>query len=151
MSILKTIHDDLKIAMREKNRDVLLTLRSLKAAITNFEKIGKGEVDDNIIIDIVKKQIKQRMDSIESFSSANRQDLVDQEQTELNILVKYIPEQMCVSDVTEQVLIIIESLGASSIKDMGKVMATCKNAFDGKADNSLIAKIIKEKLSDLCS
>ena len=146
MNTIEKINSDLKFAMKNKDTTVLTTLRDVKAAITKYQKTG-GTVDDNKVIDIVKKQSKQREDSIKAFTEGGRTDLADKEQMELDILSKYLPEQLSESDVIKVVEDIIERLGATTMKDMGKVMGACKGELGGKADGGVIAKSVKQLLS----
>ena len=147
MTINEKINADIKAAMRDRDKTTLTTLRSLKTAINYYEKSGKGEVDDLITLDLIKKQIKQRQDSINEFNKAGRDDLVNKETKELEILTKYLPEQLTEDRVAEEVDIIIQALGATTIRDMGGVMAACKKSFEGRADNSVVARLVKQKLT----
>lgn len=145
MKTIAKINSDLKDAMKSKDTTVLTTLRDVKATITKFEK-SCGTVDDNKVIDIVKKLSKQREDSIRAFTEGGRTDLVDKEQMELDILSKYLPEQLSESAVNAVVFSIIERLGATNMSDMGRVMGVCKTELGGKADGGMIAKSVKSLL-----
>jgi uncharacterized protein len=146
MNTLEQINSDLKDAMKSKDKVVLTTLRDVKAAITRFEK-GGNVVDNLKVLDIVKKQAKQRDDSIKAFTEGKRWDLVDKERVEFDILSKYLPEQLDEASVNAVVVSIIEKLGATSMRDMGKVMGACKKELDGKADGGMVAKSVKTLLS----
>ncbi|MBL8013703.1 MAG: GatB/YqeY domain-containing protein, partial [Candidatus Omnitrophica bacterium] len=104
-------------------------------------------VEDKDIIIVIKKQIKQRQDSIEQFRQGGRQDLVGKEEAELNILKSYLPAEMSQEDVRKIVKETIASLGASSIKDMGKVMKEASLKLAGRADNKLVSELVKAELS----
>jgi len=158
------LQEELKQAMLA--RDALRTsvLRLLKSAITYYE-IQKGadersegarlldrrgragyEATDEDVLFVVQKEVKQRKDSIEQFNKAQRQDLVDKETKELELLQKYLPEQMSEEEIKKLVIEAITETGASSIKDMGKIMAVLMPKVKGKADGGLVSKIVKENL-----
>jgi len=147
MSLKETINEDMKNAMRSKDTALLGTIRLLQAAIKQKEVDERIDLDDSTIIPIIEKMLKQRNDSIDAFKKAERADLVSKEEFEVNVLKGYMPEQMNLSDVQSIVDDVIKEVGASSMKDMGPVMAKVKEKLAGKADMAAVSKIIKAKLA----
>ena len=119
----------------------------VKAALDKERIDSKKEINDDLLIDVVNKQIKMRNDSIEEFSKANRTDLVDSVKKEVEVLMKYLPEQLELSEVEEIITSAIESVEASSMKDMGKVMQEVRPKVNGRFDMKKVSEIIKGKLS----
>ena len=134
-------------AMKEKDKDRLTVIRMVKAALDKERIDKKVEITDELLIDVVNKQIKMRNDSIEEFSKANRTDLVDSVKKEVEVLMKYLPEQLELSEVEEIITSAIESVEASSMKDMGKVMQEVRPKVNGRFDMKKVSEIIKGKLS----
>lgn len=149
MNLKDKISDDLKNAMRQGDKGTVAVLRMLNSEIKNKEIEEKKELSDELVLDTIIKQIKKRKDSIESFNQGGRQDLADQEKAEMDILAKYLPEQMGEEDVKKAVLESIESVKAKEIRDMGKVMGVLMSKIKGRADNSLVSKIVKDELNKL--
>ena len=147
MSLKETINEDMKNAMRSKDTALLGTIRLLQAAIKQKEVDERIELDDSTIIPIIEKMLKQRNDSIDAFKKAERADLVLKEEFEVSVLKGYMPEQMNLSDVQSVIDDVIKEVGASSMKDMGPVMAKVKEKLAGKADMAAVSKIIKAKLA----
>ena len=144
--LLDKINEDLKDAMRGKDALTLSVIRMLKGDI-QLKKISKGNIDDDDIIAIISKQIKMRKDAIEQFSKANRQDLVTQNEQEIDILTKYLPEQL---DESEVIKIIDESfakINPTSNKDMGIIMREVSSKVKGRFDMQKVSAIIKSKLN----
>ena len=147
MSLKEKINEDMKSAMRSKDVALLGTIRLIQAAIKQKEVDERILVDDNSVISIIEKMLKQRNDSIEAFKKANRTDLVDKEEFEVSVLKNYMPEQMNVEEVEKIIQEVIKKIGASSMKEMGPVMAQAKEILSGKANMAEVSKIIKAKLS----
>jgi uncharacterized protein YqeY len=147
MSLKEKINEDMKSAMRSKDVALLGTIRLIQAAIKQKEVDERILVDDNTVISIIEKMLKQRNDSIEAFKKANRTDLVDKEEFEVSVLKNYMPEQMNVEEVEKIIQEVIKKIGASSMKEMGPVMAQAKEILSGKANMAEVSKIIKAKLS----
>ena len=147
MSLLTDIKNDLKQAMLDKNHDVRDTIRMFLAELQRYEIDNKVEADDALAINIINKMIKQRNDSITQFMDGGREDLAKQEELELKILSAYKPEQLSEDKVKSYVDDAINDLNANSMQDMGKVMGSLKPKLAGKADMSLVSKIVKESLS----
>lgn len=144
------ITDDIKTAMRAKDTTALNSLRALKSALTNaaIEKGGLGtELDEPEILAVIRKQIKQRQDSIAQFEKAGRPELAENEKAEIEILSKYLPAAL----TEEQMLAIIEQAvsetGATSKADMGKVMKRSQELAEGRADGKLLSGAVMKRLS----
>lgn len=147
MSLKEKINEDMKSAMRSKDVALLGTIRLILAAIKQKEVDERILVDDNSVISIIEKMLKQRNDSIEAFKKANRTDLVDKEEFEVSVLKNYMPEQMNAEEVEKIIQEVIKKIGASSMKEMGPVMVQAKEILSGKANMAEVSKIIKAKLS----
>ena len=147
-SALKTrINDDVKTAMRSKDKERLGTLRLLTAAIKQIEVDQRIELTDDQVIAVLEKMLKQRKDSIEQFEKAGRNELAEIEIKEVAILKEFMPEQMSDADVDALIDEAIASSGASEMKEMGKVMGILKPKLAGKADMGAVSGKIKAKLS----
>ena len=147
-SALKTrINDDVKTAMRSKDKERLGTLRLLTAAIKQIEVDKRIELDDEQVIAVIEKMLKQRKDSIEQFEKAGRNELAEIEIKEVAILKEFMPEQLSDADVDTLIDEAIASTGAETMKDMGKVMGMLKAQLAGKADMGAVSGKIKAKLS----
>ena len=142
-----SIRADMITAMKAKETVRLGTIRMLLAAIKQREIDEQITLDDAAVLAVVNKMIKQRRDSIEQFTKGGRQDLVDIESAEITILEKYLPEQLSEAEVATAVDKALADTGASSMKDMGKVMGILKPALTGKADMGAVSKLIKAKLA----
>lgn len=147
MSLKDRISDDMKSAMRAKQADRLLTIRGLMAAIKQKEVDERITLDEAQILAVVDKLIKQRRDSIAAFEQAGRQDLVDKEKAELQVLSTYMPEQLGAEQIAAEVLAAITAAGAAGPQDMGKVMGILKPRLAGKADLSAVSAQVKAKLA----
>jgi uncharacterized protein YqeY len=147
MSLKLRITDDMKAAMRAKETARLGTIRLLLAAIKQKEVDERIELDDAAVSSIVEKLIKQRKDSISQFQSAGRDDLVAAEQAELVVLQTYLPEQLSAAEVEAAVSVAIAESGASSARDMGKVMGLLKPRLAGRADMGQVSALIKARLA----
>jgi hypothetical protein len=151
-SLLEQITEDLKSAMRAKDKVRLRTLRSLRAAITNKE-IDKrqegegGELDEQEQMALVRKQVKQRKDSIEQYEKADRDDLVEKEQAEIDVLDDYLPQPLTDEELEEKISAIIDDVGAETMADMGPVMGRAMSELRGRADGSRVQQIVREMLS----
>ena len=147
MSLKLRITDDMKAAMRAKETARLGTIRLLLAAIKQKEVDERIELDDAAVSSIVEKLIKQRKDSISQFQAAGRDDLVAAEQAELIVLQVYLPEQLSAAEVEAAVAAAIAESGATSAKDMGKVMGLLKSRIAGRADMGQVSALIKARLA----
>ena len=145
MSLKNTIDIQIKESMLNKNKSRLVALRAIKAAILVEEKSGiSKEINE---IQLLMKLIKQRKDSLALYIEQNRDDLAKVEKEEIEIIEEFLPKQLSEDDLDKEITTIIEELGASEIKDMGRVMGIASKKLSGKADNGRIATLIKEKLN----
>ncbi len=148
-SLNDKIADDMKTAMRERNKVALNTLRALKSAITNatIDKVGaNSSLPENEVINIVRKQIKQRQDSIEQFEKAGRSELADNEKEEITILDSYLPAALSDDELVAAVEAAIAEIGAESKKDMGKVMKLLQEKTGGRADGKKLSQAVMQRL-----
>ncbi len=143
----ENIDADLKDAMRAKDAVRLSTLRMLKSAL-EYHKIEKKreKIADADIVAVIKKQIKQRQDSIDGFEKGGRADLVEKEKAEMVILKGYLPEELSQAQIEEIVKTVIAEVGATTKADMGKVMKAVQTKTAGRADNRLVSQIVSSKL-----
>ncbi|KTC82601.1 GatB/YqeY domain-containing protein [Legionella cherrii] len=147
MTIKERLNNDVKDAMRAKEKELLAALRLITAAVKQVEVDERIEVDDERMLVILDKMSKQRKESIAQYEKANRDDLVAQEQFELDILKKYLPEPLSAAEIENMVQEAIASTGAEKMADMGKVMALLKPSLQGRADMAQVSAMIKAKLS----
>ncbi len=141
------LNEDLKVTMKSGNTQKRDTLRMLMSAIKNREIDKRTELNDEQILEVVASEVKKRRESISQFSLGGRSDLVEKEQIEIDILYKYLPEQLDESSVREAVISAIKQTGASNIKDVGRVMSAVMAIVKGKADGTLVSKLVKEELT----
>lgn len=142
------ILDDFKKAMKDKDAVKVSTLSFLRSELKNaaIDK-RKKELDDSEVSAVIKKQIKQRQDSIEKFKQGSRQDLADKETKELEILKSYLPQEVSEEEIIAAVDEAIKTTAAGGPQDMGKVMKELLAKFAGRADNKLVSQIVKVKLA----
>ena len=150
MSLEKLINDDIKKAMLAKDSKSLEALRAVKAALL-LAKTGKdakdGELTESTEIAILQKLVKQRKESADIYLNQDRNELAEDELFQVGIIQKYLPEQLSEEELTTIIEGIMKDTGASSMKDMGKVMGMASKKLAGKAESKLIAQIVKQKLS----
>jgi len=148
MSLSKQIVADLTAAMKAQDAARMSTLRMVKAAMMN-RQIEKGsELDDEEMQKLLRSLVKQRRDSIEQYEKAGRQELVDKEQAEIDVIETYLPKAASQEEIEQVVAAVIAETGAGSIKDMGKVMKAAQAALAGKnADGRLVSEVVKAKLA----
>ncbi len=147
MSLKDRITDDMKSAMRAKDAPRLLTIRGLLAALKQREVDERIVLDDAAVVAIVDKLVKQRKDSIEQFTAGGRQDLVDKEAAELQVLEGYLPARLGADEIAAEVDAIVAETGAAGPADMGKVMAAAKARFHGRADMGMVSAAVKAALA----
>jgi len=147
MSLKERIQEDVKDAMRAKDKARLGAIRLITAAIKQREVDERIELDDAQITAVLDKMAKQRRESIAQYSKAGRDDLVDQENFELEVLKCYLPEQLGEAEIDAMIEATIQATGAASVKDMGKVMGLLKPKLAGRADMGTVSGKIKAKLS----
>ena len=147
MSLREKLLNDLKEAMKNKDKETLSVIRMVKGAIQLEEINKKRELNDDEVVSIISKQIKQRKDANAEFEKGDRQDLIDKNNSEISILNRYMPEQLDSSEVEKIIDEKIQELGISSSKEMGKLMGALMPLLKGKTDMSMVNSIIKEKLN----
>lgn len=147
MSLIDTLKQDLVNAMKEKNKLKLNTLRAVKGALQLEIINNKKEESDELLLDVINKQIKMRKDSIEEFKKANRQDLIDSYQEEIMVLENYMPKALSEEEVDSIIKGAIEKLGASSVKDMGSVMKEITPLVKNRCDMKEVSNKIRNILS----
>lgn len=150
-SFLDRLNEDLKQAMRDKDKVRLRTLRSLRAALKNKEidqrrEGTETELSEQDQLAVVRKQVKQRKDSIEQYEEAGREDLVEKEQAELEVLNEYLPDQLSDTELDEALREIIGEVGAESMADMGPVMGRAMDQLRGRVDGSRVQEHVKSLL-----
>ena len=146
MSLKEKIKDDIKQAMRDKNESRLGTLRMLSAAIQRREVDERIQLDDAQVIAVIEKLVKQGRESIEQYVKGGRQELADKESAEIVVFQAYLPQQLSEAEIDQLVAEAIAATGASSVKDMGKVMGVLKPKAQGRTDMGALSARIKAAL-----
>ena len=141
------ILDEVKTAMKAGAKQRLATLRLITAAIKQREVDERIELNDQQVLEVLDKMVKQRRESISQYEQAGRQDLADQEKFEIGILQEYLPEPLTAGEIAALIDEAVAATGASSVKDMGKVMGLLKPRMQGRADMGQIGVLIKQKLN----
>ena len=148
MSLEENILNDYKEAMKKRDSIKSSALSLLRAELINVAiSKNKKSLDDNDVMSVIKKQIKQRQDSIEQFKKGNRLDLSEKESTELKILMSYLPPQLSEEEVSRLVEEAIAMVGAKDLKDMGSVMKEVNSKIAGRSDGRMVSDIVRSKLS----
>jgi uncharacterized protein YqeY len=147
MSLKERITEDMKAAMRAGEKQRLGLIRMITSAIKQREVDERIVVDDTQVLSVLEKMIKQRKESLVHFQAGNRQDLVEKEAAEIVLLQGYLPSQLSAAEIDALINETVAAIGATSIKDMGKVMAVVKTKAQGRADLGKVGAIIKAKLS----
>jgi uncharacterized protein YqeY len=147
MTLKERITEDMKSAMRAKESQRLSTIRLLLAALKQKEVDERVVLTDADVLSIIEKLVKQRRDSISQYLAAKRQDLADVETYELNLLQSYMPVQLSSEEILAEITGAIAESGASTAKDMGKVMTVLRGRLAGRADMSKVSAMVKEKLT----
>lgn len=146
MSLKEKIKDDIKQAMRDKNESRLGTLRLLSAAIQRREVDERIQLDDTQVMAVIEKLVKQGRESIELYVKGGRQELADKESAEIGVFQAYLPQPLSEGEIDKLITEAIAGTGASSVKDMGKVMGVLKPKLQGKADLGQVGGKVKAKL-----
>ena len=144
--MIEKLEKDMIEAMKNKEKDRLTVIRMVKAALKQEQIDHKKEINDDLLIDVVTKQIKMRKDSISEFEKGNRKDLIEKTEEEIKVLENYLPEQLSMEEVIKIIDEIMDEVKPESSKDMGKVMKEAQAKLKGKADMKEVSSIIKEKL-----
>ena len=146
MEFVKKLDEDMIAAMKNKEKERLIVIREVKAAMKLAQIDGKKEINDELLIDVVSKAVKSRKESIKEFEKGNRQDLIDKPSFEIEVLNEYLPTPLTNAEIEEIVARVIQEVNPTSISDMGKVMGRVTPLVKGRADMSEISKMIREKL-----
>jgi len=149
MNLRDKIKNDLKDAMKSGDNTIRDVLRVLNSDFKNLEIDSKKELKDADIVKIIKKNLKSRKDSIEQYKKGNREDLVIQEENELNILKKYMPEQIGEEEIRKIVIDIIDESEAINASDFGKVMGMAMKEAGGNVDGNIVSEIVKKELNKI--
>lgn len=148
MGLREQIRDDMKEAMKAKEMDKLNAIRMIQAAFKNREiELRPNEITEEELVGVLKKLAKQRKESIETYTAANRKDLADNEAKELKLIEAYLPAQMSREQIEKLVAQVIAETGAKSQKDMGAVMKGVIAKSGGQADNKVVSEVVKSKLT----
>ncbi|MEW9667360.1 GatB/YqeY domain-containing protein [Ammoniphilus sp. 3BR4] len=146
MSLLGKLNDDMKQAMKDKDKLKLSVIRMVKSSVKN-EEINQGkELTDDQVLTLLNRELKQRRDSLQEFENAGREDLAEQTRAEIEVLLPYLPTQLTEEEIRQIVQESVEQVGATSKKDLGKVMGAIMPKVKGKADGTLVNKIVQELL-----
>lgn len=148
--IKDTINSELKISMLSSNKDKTSTLRLILAAIKDREiaaREKKQDIDDAIVLDVLSKMVKQRLESADIYKKNNRLELAAKEELEIEVIREFLPKQLTEQEIKEIILKLIEETNSSSIRDMGNIMGTLKSKYAGQLDFALAGKLLKEHLS----
>ena len=146
MTLRETVLNDIKTVMKSGDKPRLATLRLISAAIKQWEIDGRIELNDQQVLTVLDKMVKQRRESIRHYGPAGRTDLVEQEEYELSVLQHYLPEPLSDAQVQAMLDQAITDSGAQSLADMGKVMALMKPQVQGRADMGVLSKLVKSRL-----
>ncbi len=145
--LLEKLQEEMKKALKSGDKERLSVIRMLISEIKKVQIDKKKELTDDEIIGILQRYAKQRKESIQQYKKANRQDLVEKEEKELKIVQEFLPEPLSEEELEKIVSQVIEETGASSIRDMGKVMKVVMERVKGRAEGSKVSQIVKSKLS----
>lgn len=148
--LYEQISKDMIDAMKNHDKDSVSTLRLLKSAIDLYlinNKMERHDANDDVVIEVVSKQVKTHKESIEEFKKGNRQDLIDGLLKEIELLSKYLPEQLSEEEIRKEIDNVFDELKPTSMKDMGNIMKALNPVFKGKADMKLVNNIVREKLN----
>ena len=148
MSLKNQIQDDLKSSMKSGDEIRRGVLRMLGAEIKNSEIVKKDALDDEEVLKVIFKSAKKRRDSIEQYKKGGRNDLAEREEKELEILEKYLPEQINEEEIKKVIREAIKETGAAGVSEFGKVMGIAMGKLKGKADGNLVGRIVKEELGN---
>lgn len=149
MSLKARIQDDVKTAMRSRERDQLAALRLVTAAIKQKEVDERIELNDEQVLAVLGKMVKQRRESLEQYEKAGRNDLAEDERFELALIQAYLPEPLTEAELAALIQGAISELNASSIRDMGQVMAALRGQVQGRADMKAVSQSVKDQLTKL--
>ncbi len=143
------IHSDIKVAMKARDSVRLTTLRMILADLQRKEKEDRSPVDNKTAVQILQSMTRKRKEAIEQFRKGKREDLVEKELAEMEIIAEYLPQQMSEEEIQKNVIAVIDELGATSLRETGKIMGAIMKKLAGKADGTLINRIVKQELQKL--
>jgi uncharacterized protein len=146
LSLTNQLDQEMKMALKNKDKQKLSTIRMLKSAIKKEEIDKKRPLNDDEIISVIMREVKQRKDSLAEYKAAGRDDLAEKEQAEIDILSAYLPEQMSEEELKALVQQVIDEVGAGSKADMGKVMSAIMPKVKGRAEGRLVNRMVQEAL-----
>ena len=146
MSLKQKLQEDLKSSMKNKDTNKKSVITLIRASIKQYEVDNRVELGDEEITDLIAKQLKQTRDSRDEFAKAGRKDLVEKADAEIEILKEYLPQQLSEEELNEIVKLTISEVGATSMKDMGKIMSVIRPKVKGRADGKLINELVKANL-----
>lgn len=147
MSLSERLNDDMKLAMKSQDKFKLSVIRMVRAAIKNIEIDQRKTLDDQEVLDVLNREIKQRKDSLQEFEKAGRDDLAENLKAEIVVLMEYMPQQLSEEEVKAIVQQTIQEVGASSKADMGKVMGALMPKVKGLADGKIVNQFVQQLLS----
>lgn len=148
MSLLERLNEDMKSAMKNKEKERLSVIRMIKSSLQNEAiKLGKSQLSDDEEMTVLSREVKQRKESLQEFKKAGRQDLVEKTEKELAVVSQYLPQQLSEDELRQIIRQTISEVQATSRKDMGKVMAAVMPKVKGRADGSLVNQIVQKELS----
>lgn len=145
--LFKKLQEDMKNAMKSGEKEKLSTIRMLISELKKVQIDAKKELTDEDVISILQKYLKQRKEAYSQYISAGRNDLAEKEQFEMSVVQSYLPKPLSEEELSQIIQQVIEEVGASSIKDMGKVVKTVMEKVKGRAEGSIVSQLVKEKLS----
>jgi len=146
MSLKERLLEDMKIAMRDKDSVRKNTIQMARSAVLQVEKDNKVALDDGGIIEVIAKEAKKRKDSLPEFEKSGRQDLIDNLKTEIEVLMQYLPQQLTEEELEQIVKAAVQETGASSVRDMGKIMQAVMPKIKGRADGKQVNQIVNKLL-----
>ena len=146
MSLKQKLQEDLKSSMKNKDAIKKSVITLIRSSIKQYEVDNRVELQDDEIVDLIAKQLKQTRDSREEFAKAGRDDLVSKAEAEIEVLKEYLPQQLSEEELNEIVISTISELGATSMKDMKKIMTSIMPKVKGRADGKLINELVKKNL-----
>lgn len=148
MSLKEKLQQDWKDALKTGDKFKANIISMARAAVLQIEKTDGEKLDDSKVIDVLSKEIKQRREALVEFEKGNRQDLVDKANNEIKILMNYLPQQLTEDEIKNIISDVVKEVGANGMKDMGKVMKSVTPKTKGRADGSLVSKLVKEFLNN---
>lgn len=146
MSLSERLNEDMIQTMRDKNKFKLSVIRMIRSSIKNVEIDQRRSLEDNEVLDILSRELKQRKDSLQDFEKAGRNDLADAVKAEIEIIAEYMPKQLTEEEITVIVKQTIQETGASSKADMGKVMGALMPKVKGRSDGKLVNRVVQQQL-----